>query len=176
MESWRDVIIPILSGYRELPVAIASVRAKVVFHEGLLLEEWAKKYPQIFDEREVRIAKNQPGGHFFEWFAAVHLHETTGWLSLIESYQFKVQKWKRSVIQELGASGLIEFFDNQKKAGFGSRQAPDLLVYAPDFSDFYFCEVKGPTDKLHPKQIEYFNAMSEAAGKEVVLLRVEFSE
>jgi len=169
--------MPILLGYRGLPVAIASGREKALFHAGTLRVEWAKKYPQIFDEQEVQIAANQPEGHFFEWFAAVHLYETTGWLSLVESYQFKVQKWKRNVLQQLGAFELLEFFDNKIRAGFGRRQAPELLVYAQDFSDFYFCEVKGPTDHLHPKQIEYFNAMSKAAGgKEVAVLHVELSK
>jgi hypothetical protein len=80
------------------------------------------------------------------------------------------------VLQKLGASELLEFFDSQGKAGFGRRQAPDLLVYAPDLSEFYFCEVKGPKDRLRPVQIEYFRAMAKAAGgKEVVILPVELS-
>jgi hypothetical protein len=165
-----------LPDYRILPAVTASAIEKTRFHAGPLRIEWAVQYHQIFDEQEVRIAANQAGGHFFEWFAAVHLHETTGWLSLVESYQFKVQKWKRNVLRKLGAADLIEFFDNQEKAGFGRRQAPDLLVYAPDLSDFYFCEVKGPTDRLRPMQKEYFEAVSTAAGgKEIVILPVELS-
>ncbi|MGA3116960.1 MAG: VRR-NUC domain-containing protein [Syntrophobacteraceae bacterium] len=162
--------------YRVLPAVTALVREKARFHAGSLRIEWAAQYPQVFDEQEERIAANQAGGHFFEWFAAVHLYETTGWLSLVESYQFKIQKWKRNVLQKLGASELLEFFDSQGKAGFGRRQAPDLLVYAPDLSEFYFCEVKGPKDRLRPVQIEYFRAMAKAAGgKEVVILPVELS-
>lgn len=161
--------------YRVLPAVTASVSEKARFHAGPLRIEWAAQYPRIFDEQEVRIAVNQPEGHFFEWFAAVHLYETTGWLSLVESYQFKIQKWKRNVLQKLGASELVKFFDSQGKAGFGRRQAPDLLVYAPDLSEFYFCEVKGPTDRLSPVQIEYFKAVSIAAGKDVVILPVELS-
>jgi len=154
--------------YKKLPTATALGMERTRFHEGSLLIEWAEQYCQIFDEQEVRIALNQPGGHFYEWFAAAHLYETTGWLSLIESYQFRIQKWKRNVLRKLGASELLVFFDNQGKAGVGRRQAPDL-------SDFYFCEVKGPTDRLRPVQIEYFEAMSTAAGKEVVILPVELS-
>ena len=158
--------------FRILPEVIASVEARDRFKTGDLLREWAHQYPQLFDSHEVRTALNQLGGHFFEWFGAVHLYETTGWLSLIESYQFKVQKWKRGVLRRLGADELIIFFDTQHKR-FGRRQAPDLLVYAPDFSDYYFCEVKGPRDHLRDVQIEYFTAMSEAAGgKEVLILPV----
>jgi hypothetical protein len=162
--------------YRVLPAVTTSASEKARFHAGPLRIEWAARYPQIFDEQEVRIAANQAGGHFYEWFAAVHLYETTSWLSLVESYQFKIQKWKRNVLQKLGASELLEFFDNQGKAGFGRMQAPDLLVYAPDLSGFYFCEVKGPTDRLRPVQIEYFKALSAASGgKEIVILPVELS-
>jgi len=163
--------------YRFLPAATASVRDKTRFLAGSLRLEWAAQYPQIFDEHEVQIAANQAEGHFFEWFAAVHLCETTGWLSLVESYQLKVQKWKRNVLEKLGASELLESFDSQGKAGFGRWQAPELLVYARDLSDFYFCQVKGPTDRLRPVQIEYFKALSTVAGgKEIVILPVELSK
>lgn len=162
--------------FRTLDPVTASAEDRARFHSGELLQEWAARYPQLFDEHEVRTATNQLGGHFYEWFAAVHLYETTGWLSLIESYQFKVQTWKRGVLRELGAAALLEFFDGQGALGFGRRQAPDLLVYAPDFSDYYFCEVKGPTDRLRPVQTEYFTAMAAAAGgKNVVLLPVHVS-
>ena len=85
---------------------------------------------------------------------------------MVESYEFKIQKWKRNRLQELGASELLGFFDNQGKAGFGRRQAPDRLVYAPDLSEFYFCEVKGPTDRLRPVQIEYFKAVCQQQQEE----------
>ena len=30
----------------------------------------------------------------------------------------------------------------------GRAQAPDLLMYAEDLSDWFFCEAKGPRDRL----------------------------
>lgn len=165
---------PMRALFHELPPITVSYAERERFRAGELRAEWATSYPGIFDKHELRTVINQTGGHFVEWFAAVHLFETTGWLSLIESYQFKVQTWKRSVVKQLGAESLLTFFDTQYHKGFGRKHAPDLLVYAPDFSDFYFCEVKGPRDKLRPVQIEYFKAVSDAAGgKEVVVLPVE---
>ena len=53
----------------------------------------------------------------------------------------------------------------------GRAQGPDLLVYARDFSDWFFCEVKGPGDRLHPEQKRKFEALAAASGKPVRLLR-----
>ena len=162
--------------FRVLEEAVASSDDRARFFTGDLVREWSDRYPQIFDPQETQIALNQLEGHFPEWFGAVHLFETEGWLSLVESYQFKNHEWKRSVLRSLGAENLIDFFDSQRSKGFGKQQAPDLLVYAPDLSDYYFCEVKGPTDKLSPRQPDYFAAVSQASGgKEVVLLPVSFS-
>lgn len=162
--------------FRMLEAAIAKSEDKARFDSGELRREWAKRYPRIFDEREVAIAEHQEGGHFYEWFGAVHIYEQTGWLSLVESYQFKCQAWKREILRKLGAHNLISFFDGLGRAGFGRMQAPDLLVYAPDYSEYYFCEVKGPTDNLRDRQKAYFAAMAAASGdKEVVVLPIRLA-
>ena len=141
--------------------------------ERPLLREWVEAHPWTFDPHETRTALNQRKGHFYEWFAAAHFSETRGWHSLIESYQWKTQTWKRGVVSRLGGDGLLRFFDTQRRRGFGMRHAPDLLVFAPDFSDYFFCEVKGPGDRLRRVQIEYFEAVAEVSGKEIVVLPVE---
>jgi hypothetical protein len=56
--------------YRVPPAVTASASEKARFHAGPLRIKWAARYPQIFDEQEVRIAANQAAGHFYEWFAA----------------------------------------------------------------------------------------------------------
>ena len=53
-------------------------------------------------------------------------------------------------------------------------QCPDLLVYHPDLSDWFFCEVKGPRDSLRPEQIELFREMEHTTGKDVYV--VNFGE
>ena len=50
-------------------------------------------------------------------------------------------------------------------------QGPDLLMYAPDGGDFFFCEVKGPADDLRPKQVRFFDAITEATGRQIEVLR-----
>jgi len=51
------------------------------------------------------------------------------------------------------------------------RRAPDLLVYAPDYSSFFFCEVKGPGDTVRPKPAEFFRVIESKCGKPVVIAR-----
>ena len=46
-------------------------------------------------------------------------------------------------------------------------QCPDLALYLPDFSDWFFCEVKGPTDRLSPAQKRYFSRLEDVSGKPV---------
>ncbi|OZC02380.1 hypothetical protein BSZ36_04945 [Rubricoccus marinus] len=115
---------------------------------------------------------NQRTGHFYEWFSAVHFCETMGWNSLIESYQWKNQTWKRGVVSRLGGDDLLRFFDTQRRR-YGMLHAPDLLVFAPDFSDYFFCEVKGPRDRLRDVQVQYFAEVAKVSGKEIVVLPVD---
>ena len=58
------------------------------FRAGVLGEQWAKRYPEVFDEDDLRLYRNQceNGYHFFEWLAAIIIFESTGYLSLIEKY------------------------------------------------------------------------------------------
>lgn len=55
-----------------------------------LVVQWAKTYPMLFDEDDLRIAENQAdmGHHFYEWLAAVLICHNHGLFSLVEKYQF----------------------------------------------------------------------------------------
>ena len=143
---------------------------RALFAAGPLRERWAERYPDLFDARDLEGARNQPGYHFYEWLAAVSLFESTGWLSLVEKYQFAHER-KRAVLDRLGAQRLVDFFAEQHEA-FGRLQAPDLLLYDPDGTDFVFCEVKGPRDRLRPEQARYFAALEAAAGRPVYAVTV----
>ena len=57
----------------------------------------------------------------------------------------------------------------------GSIQGPDLLMYAPDMSDWFFCEVKGPGDRLRSQQMSKFEALTTASGKPVRLLHLKWT-
>jgi hypothetical protein len=48
-------------------------------------------------------------------------------------------------------------------------RCPDLLVYKPDLSDFYFCEVKGPRDRVRSVQAGFFRKLEERLGRPVHL-------
>ncbi len=110
------------------------------------------------------------GYHFYEWLAAVLIYHTHGYLSLVEQYQFKSHSRKQSILRQLTSSLTLEFI--QYHPEFGKVQCPDLLVYNPNFSEWFFCEVKGPSDSLTSKQIEFFRALANNSGKDIRM--VEF--
>ena len=63
------------------------------FKSGELYEEWSRAFPALFDEDDIRVARTQAklGAHYFEWLSALTVYQSLGYLSLIESYEFKVQ-------------------------------------------------------------------------------------
>jgi len=136
-----------------------------------LWREWAERYPQLFDADDCRIAKTQAqhGYHFFEWLAAIRVYENTGHLSLIEKYEFKTHPRKQRIVKCLLPDRVLEVLKHRNRQ---SRvQCPDLLVYAADLSDWYFCEVKGDSDFLHKAQLKFFEKLARASGKPVALLK-----
>jgi len=152
-----------------------SKRQRNRFKIRELLNEWYERYPQIFDEDDFRITVKQPNCHFFEWLSAVLIFQSTGYLSLIEKYQFKSNKRKCAALKEFVASGRIttELYDlivNRKKYGFGNSQCPDLFVYLPDGRDWFFCEAKGE-EVTTPSQERYFERLSKVSGKKIHLIK-----
>jgi len=143
------------------------------FSKGGLADEWARVYPMLFDAKDIQIARNQKhmGYHYYEWIAAILLYHTKGLLSLVEQYAYKSHKRKRRVLESLMSDDVLNFI---AKAGISSAtQCPDLLVYSPDRSNWFFCEVKGPHDKLRESQIKYFHDLSQVSGKEVKIVRFQ---
>jgi len=143
-----------------------------LFRSKQLVRLWARTYPMIFDEDDLRIAESQSdmGYHFHEWLAAVLLYHTYGYFSLIEKYEFKAHKHKQRLLRDLLELNVVEFIHDHPE--FGNVQCPDLLVYKPDHSDWFFCEVKGPTDRLREVQIQFFHKLMGLSGKDILL--VEF--
>jgi hypothetical protein len=47
-------------------------------------------------------------------------------------------------------------------------------MYAQDLSDWFFCEVKGPSDRLRSEQIQRFQVLADLTAKPVRLL--EFTD
>jgi hypothetical protein len=57
--------------------------------------------PGSFDDDDLRLANSQPGVHFYEWLGAIVLHHTTGYLSLVEKYEFARHPRKQDIVSQL---------------------------------------------------------------------------
>jgi len=145
-----------------------------LFRSKDLVVEWARTYPMLFDDDDLRVAENQAhiGYHFYEWLAAVLIYHSFGYLSLIEKYEFKTHPQKQQILRRLAPRQVVDFILHRK--GYGRVQCPDLLVYLPDYSDWFFCEVKGPRDKLREDQVNLFNALAEISGKDIRLVEFRY--
>jgi hypothetical protein len=143
------------------------------FINGTLVEEWSATYPMLFDSDDIRIAINQRrfGYHYYEWFAAILIYHTTGFLSLIEAYAYKKHIHKQQILETLVASEILDFI--KRKGRSSVTQCPDLLVYSPISKDWFFCEVKGPHDKLREKQMSSFKELAELSGKDIKIVHFQ---
>lgn len=144
-----------------------------LFQSKELVISWAYTYPMIFDEDDLRIAETQAefGSHFHEWLAAVLVYHTYGYFSLVEKYQFKNHKKKQAILKDLAQPDIIKFMEYHPE--FGNTQCPDLLVYKPDKSEWFFCEVKGPNDRLRDEQVAFFHELARVSEKHIRM--VEFT-
>ncbi len=142
-----------------------STRAR--FASGELREEWFARYPQLFDENDLRLARNQPESHFFEWLAAIKIFHDTGWLSLVEKYVYTNHPAKLELFTSLVPPEVPRLFRSHY---FGRRQPPDLFVYSPERSDWYFCEVKGGSDRLRKEQRIVFAMLERMTGRPVRII------
>lgn len=97
------------------------------------------------------------------------LHEATGYRCLLQKYQFSTHPQKQATLARVIPPSLTAIFDAQ--VGGNRRQGPDLLMYAPDETNFFFCEVKGPHDNPRPPQTELFESIAAATGQRIELLR-----
>ncbi len=133
---------------------------------GDLPRLWASRYWQVFDEDDLRLGLSQPDYHFCEWVGAICFFLTQGCLSLVEKYGCPSHLRKEVVLNRLTGPEFTCFLEH------APQQPPDLLVYAPDYSDWFFCEVKGPGDRLGAEQEDFFGEIEARTGKEIYLLRV----
>ncbi len=134
-----------------------------------LAQQWSLQYPGLFDFDDVRQAVNQPEKHFFEWYAAIHIFQRDGSVSMVEkcAYSSNPVKYERYV--NLLSQETRDKLDSIRAEWHGV-QLPDLMVIAPDHKAVSFAEVKGPGDRLHSGQPESHDAIRELG------FRVEFIE
>jgi hypothetical protein len=118
----------------------------------ILAARWHSEYPGLFDDDDLRLTRNVSIYHFKEWFTAVHLFHHCGALSLVEKYGCDKKHPRKAEIRDRLMSkrqqeDLWRICNDECRV-----QAPDLLVYLPDFSKFWFAEAKGPNEPLSEGQ------------------------
>ena len=143
-----------------------------LWKDGILWLHWFDKYPQLFDGLDLDQAKSQAklNYHFVEWLSAIVLFTSTGYRSLVSKYEFSNHKRKHSLLRELVSNELYEAIIQNRKSG--GPQCPDLLMYHPDKSNWFFCEVKGPGDRLRKPQRVYFESLSEISSKPIRVIKL----
>lgn len=146
-----------------------------LWRSGGLAPEWARRFPEPFDEDDVRLVEGQGpyGWHFVEWLAAMVLYHTTGYLSLVSKYEFAKHLRKQELVEKVLPPGVLAILRDRTE--HGSAQGPDLLVHARDFSDWFFCEAKGPRDRLRAEQERKFEALATVTGKPMRLLHFRWA-
>ena len=143
---------------------------------GELHDRWAREYPSLFDIDDLRLAEKRHGErrHFWEWYGAILLHHMTGYSCLLAKYECKNHLWKVREVERVLPKEILSICRDREV--HGRAQAPDLLMYAPDYTDRFFCEVKGPGDSLRDAQIQKFEALGRSSGKPIWLLRLRRAE
>jgi hypothetical protein len=164
MKSFQEVTFPFDPKLREL----------FIQRDSNQILDWSTRYPDLFDSLDIEIARHQAprekgGQHFFEWLAAILIYESTGHLSLVESYQAKRHKRKQELLRKILPDPVHSLVTNGD--GVSHAQAPDLLVYSPDCTSYFFCEAKGPRDRLRSVQSEYFETLALAAKRPILIAR-----
>lgn len=151
-----------------------SETQRELFKAGILWKRWIRDYPDLFDKDDERLVESQAAYnyHFYEWLAAVLLYNLTGYLSLVEKYQFQNHLVKRNKLEKLLPGELLKTVYDSKRRG---AQFPDILAYRDDYSDWFFCEVKGPNDFIRKGQVDLFGQIERLTRKEVRIIRFKAS-
>lgn len=101
--------------------------------------------------------------------AALHFHKQLGWYSLVAKYEFAAHTRKGVIVERVLTPEVLDMLRDRQL--HGHAQGPDLLVWAPDETDFFFCEVKGPGDSLGPEQRRKFAALAAITRRPIRILR-----
>jgi VRR-NUC domain len=157
----------------ELPTQWIAESQRESFRAGDLRERWATMFtPTLFDEHDLKAARNQTNHHFYEWMAAVILYEAMGYRSIYMKGKLKGNRRKREIfVSRAGrCDGLVEMIDSQ------TRQPPDLFLFRDaDPDDWTLCEVKGPNDRLQDYQPPFYERISERSNRAVYVLNLRYN-
>jgi hypothetical protein len=136
-------------------------------------QEWGRRYPMLFDDDDKRNAIKQAarGLYFYEWLTAMAIYENSGYLSLVTKYAFPSHKKKWRIFNEIAPQPVLKLLSRDKDRGYGGTQGPDLFVYKPDATDWFFVEVKGLTDRMRPPQKKLFEELELVSGRDVLVAK-----
>ena len=135
-----------------------------------LATDWRLSYPHLFDDDDLRLTRRQPRYHFFEWLTAVHLFHRDGVHALLAKYAYTNHPRKGQVLRQLLSESECTFLRDMKP--IAHVQPPDLLVYLPNSTRYWFVEVKGPRDRLSPRQIQSHKDILSHLGVPVELVEI----
>ena len=122
----------------------------------------------MFDDDDLRLTRKQPNYHFVEWVAAIHLFHMNHVHVLLKKYASPRHVRKCSIIDRILGPEHRQFLRNELEG-----QPPDLFVFRPDGSEFWFTEVKGPTDTLRPTQSRNHERLRERFGVRVDVIQLK---
>ena len=141
---------------------------------------WADDYKgTLFSVKDIEKLNNRleiqnQNYYFVEWLAAITLFNRYGLRSLVGSYGSEklAHKNKGEIIRQRVSDEVREaIMTKVPSAGTKQGGLPDLFVYRPNSTtDWFFAEVKGPTDSINPSQVEKSDLLDKAAKRNVVRL------
>jgi hypothetical protein len=130
----------------------------------------AISFHSCLDHDDFTRASNRTRSYFFfEWLAAIVLHQSTGFFALVTRYQTDARK--RPLLPDILPPDVLAVLADRTR--WGKTQGPDLLMYAPDYSDWFFWECKGSRDTVSDRQHGRFDDLVAAAKKPIRMLEFQ---
>ena len=157
----------VASKFIEIPYSEDQLKQ---WRAGKLHIQWYEQYPMLFDHRDLSTTTNQaPSGYRHgEWLTAIEVYERFGYLSLQEGFEFEKHKRKAELMREILPHEVAK--EVPIAARDNNVQCPDLLCFLPDYSDWFFCEVKKGADAVGVNQYPRFKQLYEVSKR-----RIQFS-
>jgi hypothetical protein len=152
--------------YKSIGEFVITKKKKQAFKSGELWKEWVEHYPFLFDEIDRGYFETQSkyGYGLVEALAAIFVYLSTGYISIAGSYCYENQAEKRDIVKGWVSLETWELINQTHEY---HSQPPDLFIYSPASKDYFFCEVKGPGDKIRDSQDKYFARLEEISGRPV---------
>ena len=151
----------------ETPPIVYYEQERADFASGSLCREWRARYPQLFDELDLKRALTQPRRHFREWRAAIELFKNTGCKCLYEKYQFrKAHPRKFEIFEQLVPPRVRALLPPT-----GRPQGPDLFMYSDATAEWFFAEAKRSGEPLTKSQRQLFPALERRSGWPIRVVR-----